>query len=107
MLDEIEESPGIVLLTLLEKDLVSRLESKCKDINVPSLSIMGPVMQLFEAYAIGNLVAVDLDQASNPRIRSSRQRIARKRCRCCHRGSWYGRAGDGFQERGWSGKWAA
>jgi [pyruvate, water dikinase]-phosphate phosphotransferase / [pyruvate, water dikinase] kinase len=50
VLDEIEESPGIVLFTLLEKDLVARLEAKCKDINVPSLSIIGPVMQLFEAY---------------------------------------------------------
>jgi regulator of PEP synthase PpsR (kinase-PPPase family) len=50
VLDEIEEAPGIVLFTLLEKDLVSRLEHKCKEINVPSLSIIGPVMQLFEAY---------------------------------------------------------
>jgi regulator of PEP synthase PpsR (kinase-PPPase family) len=39
-----------VLFTLLEKDLVIRLEAKCKEINVPSLSIIGPVMQLFEAY---------------------------------------------------------
>jgi regulator of PEP synthase PpsR (kinase-PPPase family) len=39
-----------VLFTLLENDLVSRLEGKCKEINVPSLSIIGPVMQLFEAY---------------------------------------------------------
>jgi regulator of PEP synthase PpsR (kinase-PPPase family) len=50
VLDEIEEAPGIVLFTLLEKDLVSSLENKCKEINVPSLSIIGPVMQLFEAY---------------------------------------------------------
>ena len=50
VLAEIEEAPGIVLFTLLEKDLVSRLETKCRDINVPSLSIIGPVMQLFEAY---------------------------------------------------------
>jgi [pyruvate, water dikinase]-phosphate phosphotransferase / [pyruvate, water dikinase] kinase len=50
VLDEIEEAPGIVLFTLLEKDLVLRLEDKCKEINVPSLSIIGPVMQLFEAY---------------------------------------------------------
>jgi [pyruvate, water dikinase]-phosphate phosphotransferase / [pyruvate, water dikinase] kinase len=50
VLDEIEEAPGIVLFTLLEKDLVSRLEDKCKEINVPSLSIIGPVMHLFEAY---------------------------------------------------------
>jgi len=50
VLDEIEEAPGIVLFTLLEKDLVGRLEAKCRDINIPSLSIIGPVMQLFEAY---------------------------------------------------------
>jgi regulator of PEP synthase PpsR (kinase-PPPase family) len=50
VLDEIEEAPGIVLFTLLEKDLVLKLEAKCKEINVPSLSIIGPVMQLFEAY---------------------------------------------------------
>src|SRR5947208_7189839 len=50
VLDEIEEAPGIVLFTLLEKDLVARLETKCKEINVPSLSIIGPVMHLFEAY---------------------------------------------------------
>jgi len=50
VLDEIEEAPGIVLFTLLEKDLVGRLESKCQQINVPSLSIIGPVMQLFQAY---------------------------------------------------------
>ncbi|MBN9599389.1 MAG: kinase/pyrophosphorylase [Afipia sp.] len=50
VLAEIEEAPGIVLFTLLEKDLVERLESKCREINIPSLSIIGPVMQLFRAY---------------------------------------------------------
>jgi regulator of PEP synthase PpsR (kinase-PPPase family) len=50
VLSEIEEAPGIVLFTLLEKDLVGRLEAKCQEINIPSLSIIGPVMQLFQAY---------------------------------------------------------
>src|SRR3982075_2245157 len=50
VLAEIEEAPGIVLYTLLEKDLVGRLEAKCQEINIPSLSIIGPVMQLFQAY---------------------------------------------------------
>lgn len=50
VLAEIEESPGIVLFTLLEEDLVARLEAKCKDMNIPSLSIIGPVLQLFQAY---------------------------------------------------------
>ncbi len=50
VLTEIEEAPGIVLFTLLEKDLVGRLEAKCNEINSPSLSIIGPVMQLFQAF---------------------------------------------------------
>lgn len=50
VLTEIEESPGIVLFTLLEDDLVGRLEAKCKDLNIPSLSVLGPVLQLFRAY---------------------------------------------------------
>jgi regulator of PEP synthase PpsR (kinase-PPPase family) len=50
VLAEIEEAPGIVLFTLLEKDLMARLEAKCQEINSPSLSIIGPVMQLFQAY---------------------------------------------------------
>ena len=28
----------------------SWLQSKCQEINIPSLSIIGPVMQLFQAY---------------------------------------------------------
>lgn len=54
VLAEIEEAPGIVLFTLLEKDLVSRLEAKCNEINSPSLSIIGPVMSLFQAYLGAN-----------------------------------------------------
>jgi regulator of PEP synthase PpsR (kinase-PPPase family) len=50
VLTEIEESPGIVLFTLLEADLVSKLEQKCTDLNIPSLSIIGPVLQLFQSY---------------------------------------------------------
>lgn len=50
VLIEIEESPGIVLFTLLDDELVDRLQRKCSDINVPSLSIIGPVLQLFQAY---------------------------------------------------------
>lgn len=50
VLAEIEEAPGIVLFTLLESDLVARLEAKCQEINSPSLSIIGPVMQLFQNY---------------------------------------------------------
>jgi len=50
VLDQIEESPGIVLYTLLEKSLVDRLEEKCRELGLPCLSILGPVLHLFQAY---------------------------------------------------------
>jgi regulator of PEP synthase PpsR (kinase-PPPase family) len=50
VLSEIEESPGIVLFTLLDEELVKKLEQKCSEMNIPSLSIIGPVLQLFQAY---------------------------------------------------------
>src|ERR1051326_7343480 len=50
VLSEIEESPGIVLYTLLEEDLAARLESKCRELGLPCLSILGPVLHLFHAY---------------------------------------------------------
>src|SRR5258706_3930433 len=44
VLMEVEESPGIVLYTLLDKDLIGKLESKCRELNIPYLSILGPVL---------------------------------------------------------------
>ncbi len=49
-LADLEESPGIVLYTLLEDNLVGRLESKCRELGLPCLSILGPVLHLFQAY---------------------------------------------------------
>jgi len=53
VLTEIEESPGIVLYTLLEPDLSKRLEDTCRDLGVPYLNILGPVLGLFQAYLGG------------------------------------------------------
>src|SRR5882762_7975488 len=50
VLAEIDESPGIVLYTLLEDDLVGRLEKHCKELSLPCLSILGPVLQLLQSY---------------------------------------------------------
>ena len=50
VLAEIDESPGIVLYTLLEEDLTRRLETHCRELSVPSLSILGPVLQLLQSY---------------------------------------------------------
>jgi regulator of PEP synthase PpsR (kinase-PPPase family) len=50
VLAEIEESPGIVLYTLLEDDLVERLEQKCRELHLPCMSILGPVLGLLQSY---------------------------------------------------------
>src|ERR687888_1668186 len=50
VLAEIEESPGIVLYTLLEEELVQRLENRCRELSLPCLSILGPVLQLLQSY---------------------------------------------------------
>jgi regulator of PEP synthase PpsR (kinase-PPPase family) len=53
VLTEIEASPGIVLYTLLEGELSERLVDKCKNLGLPYLSILGPVLQLFQSYLGG------------------------------------------------------
>jgi regulator of PEP synthase PpsR (kinase-PPPase family) len=47
---EIEEAPGIVLYTLVDKDLGDRLEAACKTIGVPCASVLEPVLQLLQSY---------------------------------------------------------
>jgi regulator of PEP synthase PpsR (kinase-PPPase family) len=53
VLTEIEDAPGIVLYTLLELELAERLEKTCRDLGLPCLSILGPVLGLFQAYLGG------------------------------------------------------
>ncbi|MPZ40047.1 MAG: pyruvate, phosphate dikinase/phosphoenolpyruvate synthase regulator [Rhizobiales bacterium] len=50
VLAEIEEAPGIVLYTLVEDDLAKRLEDHCRELSVPCLSILGPVLALLQSY---------------------------------------------------------
>lgn len=50
VLSEIEEAPGIVLYTLLDDELIERLEKKCAELSVPCRSILGPVLRVFQSY---------------------------------------------------------
>src|ERR1700736_6947119 len=50
VLAEIEEAPGIVLYTLLDDELMQRLENHCRELGVPCLSILGSVLQLLRSY---------------------------------------------------------
>jgi hypothetical protein len=53
VLAAIEEFPGIVLYTLLDQELTIRLEDKCRALGLPFLSILGPVLGLFQSYLGG------------------------------------------------------
>jgi hypothetical protein len=50
VLAEIENLPGIVLYTLLDHEIADRLEEKCRSLGLPCLSILGPVLGLFQSY---------------------------------------------------------
>jgi regulator of PEP synthase PpsR (kinase-PPPase family) len=50
VLTEIEEAPGIVLYTLLDEELIQRLEKRCTELSIPCRSILGPVLRVFQSY---------------------------------------------------------
>jgi hypothetical protein len=53
VLAELEESPGIVLYTLLDREVAAPLEEKCRALGLPFMSILDPVLQLFQSYLGG------------------------------------------------------
>jgi regulator of PEP synthase PpsR (kinase-PPPase family) len=49
-INEITESPGVVLYTLLDDAQIGILEAKCRELGLPCMSILGPVLRLFQTY---------------------------------------------------------
>jgi len=49
-LTEIAEAPGLVLYTLLEEDLIALLENKCRELGLPCMSVLGPILRVFQSY---------------------------------------------------------
>ncbi|MEX0591153.1 MAG: pyruvate, water dikinase regulatory protein [Xanthobacteraceae bacterium] len=49
-LAEIEENPGVVLYTLVDRELGVRIESRCRELGLPSLSVLASVLALFQNY---------------------------------------------------------
>ncbi|MGA3341196.1 MAG: pyruvate, water dikinase regulatory protein [Methylocella sp.] len=47
---EIELAPGIVLFTLVDQELARDLEVACKEMGVPCLSVLQPILDLFQSY---------------------------------------------------------
>ncbi|NDB68485.1 MAG: kinase/pyrophosphorylase, partial [Methylocystaceae bacterium] len=50
IINSLENSPGIVLYTLVDEDLAGRLETACREHGCPCLSILDPVLGLFQSY---------------------------------------------------------
>lgn len=50
VVDDIEASPGIVLYTLIEPDHAALLEERCRELGVPALSVLDPILSLFQTY---------------------------------------------------------
>ncbi|MCV0394645.1 MAG: kinase/pyrophosphorylase [Rhizobiaceae bacterium] len=50
VLDEIDEQPGIVLYTIVEKDLARMIDERCAAMSVPCVSVLEPVLTVFQSY---------------------------------------------------------
>lgn len=50
VLQEIEQAPGIVLYTVVNKELADALEARCRELNLPVLYVLAPIMGMFESY---------------------------------------------------------
>ncbi len=50
VLQEIASAPGIVLYTIVNRDLVAELERRCRELKVPCLHVLEPIMKVFESY---------------------------------------------------------
>ncbi|HQS48780.1 MAG TPA: pyruvate, water dikinase regulatory protein, partial [Xanthobacteraceae bacterium] len=53
VLIDIENNPGIVLYTLVDKEVRERLKERCGELGVPFLSVLAPVVQMFQSYLGG------------------------------------------------------
>lgn len=49
-LQEIASAPGIVLYTIVNRDLTAELERRCRELKVPCLHVLEPIMKIFESY---------------------------------------------------------
>lgn len=47
---EIRAAPGIVLFTLVEQSLTERLQEACAEAGCPCLSVLAPILTLFQSY---------------------------------------------------------
>ncbi len=59
VLHEIEAAPGIVMFTIMNETLRSRLESRCRELRVPAIPVLDPAIDALGAY-------LDADRSNQP-----------------------------------------
>lgn len=50
VLQEIGQAPGIVLYTLVKQELGEELEKECRELKLPCLAVLSPILKVFESY---------------------------------------------------------
>jgi len=50
VLQAIDKEPGIVLYTVVDQELAALVKERCEEIEVPSVNVLEPVMNTFQAY---------------------------------------------------------
>jgi [pyruvate, water dikinase]-phosphate phosphotransferase / [pyruvate, water dikinase] kinase len=50
VLREVQHLPGIVLYTVVKKELIEEIERTCRELKVPCLHVLEPIMKVFESY---------------------------------------------------------
>ncbi len=49
-IQRIEATPGVVLYTIVDRDLGRYLEERCEEFNVPCVAVLNPLLKVFETY---------------------------------------------------------
>ncbi len=50
VLEAIDKTPGIVLYTVVDRELATIIDKQCREMGVPCVNVIEPVMDIFQAY---------------------------------------------------------
>jgi len=50
VLNEIDREPGIVLFTMADETIAELIETRCKEMGVPAVNLLRPVIDVFQSY---------------------------------------------------------
>ncbi|WMS44278.1 pyruvate, water dikinase regulatory protein [Acuticoccus sp. MNP-M23] len=50
VLSEIEDAPGIVMFTLVDPQVLERLQAKCGELGLPCIDVLDPLVAVFQSY---------------------------------------------------------